>query len=194
MRWIKCEYFYSWAERPYFMSNSFATLLSKLELDSTAGASKGSLKLTSLEWSLIRSTLCGEGKRPRRFSDALVQEEKQLIAAFLDIFRDIIKCMQSKTIMPDSNGDLHVLTQDLFNKYPDHKVKEVLMMVKEYKIAPLIVGQRVLALHPKTRELRTASLLTSDVKSYHAQFDRPELGVIIINDRQLVPISGNEYY
>lgn len=70
--------------------------------------------------------------------------------------------------MPDSNGDLHVLTQDLFNKYPDYKVKEVLMMVKEYKIAPLIVGQRVLALHPKTRELRTASLLTSDVKSYHA--------------------------
>ncbi len=57
-----------------------------------------------------------------------------------------------------------------------------------------MVGQRVLAIHPKTRELRTASLLTSDVRQYHAQFDRPELGVCVISDTQLIPISGNEYY
>jgi len=57
-----------------------------------------------------------------------------------------------------------------------------------------MVGQRVLAIHPKTRELRTASLLTTDIRSYHAQFDRTELGTVMINDLQLIPISGNEYY
>ena len=67
-------------------------------------------------------------------------------------------------------------------------------MIKEYHIAPLVVSQRVLAVHPKTKELRTASLLTTDAYSYHAQFDRPELGVMIVSDTQLVPISGSEYY
>ena len=55
-------------------------------------------------------------------------------------------------------------------------------MIKEYHIAPLVVSQRVLAIHPKTHELRTASLLTTDVYTYHAQFDKPELGVIIVSD------------
>jgi hypothetical protein len=67
-------------------------------------------------------------------------------------------------------------------------------MIKEYQIAPLVVSQRVLAIHPKTKELHTASLLTTDVSQYHAQFDIPDLGVIIISDQQLIPISGNEYY
>lgn len=59
----------------------------------------------------------------------------------------------------------------LFDKKPqfeEERVKEVLQMIKEYQIAPLVVGQRVLAIHPKTKELRTASLLTTDVLSYHA--------------------------
>ena len=102
--------------------------------------------------------------------------------------------MQQKNFLPDSNGDLSMLTYDKKPQFEEEKVKEVLNMIKLYQIAPLVVSQRVLAIHPKTKELRTASILTTDVQSYHAQFDRAELGVIVISDLHLTPISGSEYY
>lgn len=76
--------------------------------------------------------------------------------------------MQHKNFMPDANGDLSMLLYDKKPQFDEDKLKEVLLMIKEYQIAPLVVGQRVLAIHPKTKELRTASLLTTDVQSYHA--------------------------
>lgn len=42
---------------------------------------------------------------------------------------------------------------------------------------PLSVGQRVIAIHPKTRELHDGSVLTIDHDKCRVQFDRPELGV-----------------
>lgn len=42
---------------------------------------------------------------------------------------------------------------------------------------PLSVGQRVIACHPKTRELHDGSVLTADRNRCRVQFDRPELGV-----------------
>lgn len=42
---------------------------------------------------------------------------------------------------------------------------------------PLSVGQRVIAIHPKTRELHDGSVLTVDHDRCRVQFDRPELGV-----------------
>ena len=90
--------------------------------------------------------------------------------------------MQQKNFVPDANGDLSMLQYDRKPQFNDEKVKEVLQIIKEYQIAPLVVGQRVLAIHPKTKELRTASLLTTDVRSYHAQFDKTELGTMVISD------------
>ncbi|RWW07539.1 hypothetical protein BHE74_00031235 [Ensete ventricosum] len=42
---------------------------------------------------------------------------------------------------------------------------------------PLSVGQRVIACHPKTRELHDGSVLTVERSRCRVQFDRPELGV-----------------
>lgn len=42
---------------------------------------------------------------------------------------------------------------------------------------PLCVGQRVIAIHPKTREIHDGSVLTVDYDKCRIQFDRPELGV-----------------
>lgn len=42
---------------------------------------------------------------------------------------------------------------------------------------PLSVGQRVIAIHPKTREIHDGSVLTVDRSRCRVQFDRPELGV-----------------
>lgn len=69
------------------------------------------------------------------------------------------------------------------------------------KIIPISVQQRVLAIHPETKELRTAKILTAAIKKgnlndmepikYRAQFDRPELGVPFILDQNLVPIDDH---
>lgn len=42
---------------------------------------------------------------------------------------------------------------------------------------PLTVGQRVIALHPRTREIHDGSVLTVDHDRCRVQFDRPEIGV-----------------
>lgn len=42
---------------------------------------------------------------------------------------------------------------------------------------PLSVGQRVIAYHPKTREIHDGSILTVDSNRCRVQFDRPDLGV-----------------
>lgn len=42
---------------------------------------------------------------------------------------------------------------------------------------PLSVGQRVVALHPKSREVHDGSVLTVDHDKCRIQFDRPDLGV-----------------
>lgn len=42
---------------------------------------------------------------------------------------------------------------------------------------PLTVGQRVIAIHPKTREIHDGSVLTTDHDICRVQFDRPDIGV-----------------
>lgn len=39
------------------------------------------------------------------------------------------------------------------------------------------MGQRVIAIHPKTREIHDGSVLTVDHSKCRVQFDRQELGV-----------------
>lgn len=45
---------------------------------------------------------------------------------------------------------------------------------------PLSVGQRVIAIHPKTGDIHDGSILTVDHSRCHVQFDNHELGVEFI--------------
>lgn len=54
---------------------------------------------------------------------------------------------------------------------------------------PLSVGQRVIACHPKTRELHDGSVLTVDRNKCRVQFDRPELGVEFVMDVDCMPLN-----
>jgi len=42
--------------------------------------------------------------------------------------------------MPDANGDLSILSYDKKPQFDEAKVKEVLQIIKDYQIAPLVVG------------------------------------------------------
>lgn len=66
----------------------------------------------------------------------------------------------------------------------------ILSTIKKYNLVPISVQQRVLAMHPKTLELRTAKILTASDSEFRAQFDRPELGAPLIDDYNLVPINN----
>ena len=78
------------------------------------------------------------------------------------------------------------------------RVSHVLEAIRELKLVPISVQQRVLAIHPNTRELRTAQILTAAVNKnggngfsmqYITQFDRPDLGVHTIADVYMTPVS-----
>ncbi|KAF8369540.1 hypothetical protein HHK36_032442 [Tetracentron sinense] len=57
---------------------------------------------------------------------------------------------------------------------------------------PLSVGQRVIALHPKTREIHDGSILTVDCNCFKVQFDRSELGVEFVRDIDCMPLNPLE--
>lgn len=54
---------------------------------------------------------------------------------------------------------------------------------------PLSVGQRVIACHPKMREVHDGSILTVDRNRCRVQFDRPELGVEFVMVRMHIPYN-----
>uniref|UniRef100_A0A1D1ZCD6 Protein ALWAYS EARLY 3 n=1 Tax=Anthurium amnicola TaxID=1678845 RepID=A0A1D1ZCD6_9ARAE len=57
---------------------------------------------------------------------------------------------------------------------------------------PLSVGQRVIACHPKTREIHNGNILTVDRNRCRVQFDRPELGVEFVMDTDCMPLNPSE--
>ena len=51
-------------------------------------------------------------KQPRRFSAAFIEEERDRLRTYREIFREIIKAIQQKNFLPDVNGDLSMLQYD----------------------------------------------------------------------------------
>ena len=66
----------------------------------------GSTKLNTLEWSIVRQTILGEKKKPRRFTENFIKEEKRQIEEYREIFREIITGMQHKTLIIDQIGQI----------------------------------------------------------------------------------------
>jgi hypothetical protein len=87
--------------------------------------------------------------KPRRFSEHFLHEERDKLKQYRDSVR--------KHYTELRTGIREGLPTDLAR--------------------PLSVGQRVIALHPKTRELYDGSVLTVDHDKCRVQFDRPEIGV-----------------
>jgi hypothetical protein len=57
------------------------------------------------------------------------------------------------------------------------------------RVMPLMVGQRVLAIHPKTNEIKTGSILTSEGNRYDVRFDDQEFGISLVRDYNIIPIA-----
>jgi len=87
--------------------------------------------------------------KPRRLSKRFLQEEREKLEQYRESVRKHYNDVRS--------GICDGLPTDLAR--------------------PLSVGQRVIACHPKSREVHDGNILTVDRNRCRVQFDRPELGV-----------------
>ncbi|KAL4592913.1 hypothetical protein LXL04_005920 [Taraxacum kok-saghyz] len=102
--------------------------------------------------------------KPRRFSPNFLKEEKEKLNQYQDSVRTHYTELRS--------GSRDGLPTDLAR--------------------PLSVGQRVIAIYPKTREIHDGTVLTVDHDRCRVQFDRPELGVEKIMDTDCMPLNPFE--
>ncbi|XP_062175130.1 protein ALWAYS EARLY 3 isoform X2 [Alnus glutinosa] len=102
--------------------------------------------------------------RPRRFSEQFLKEEREK----LNQYRESVRRHYAEL----SAGTREGLPTDLAR--------------------PLSVGQRVIALHPRTREIHDGSVLTVDHCRSRIQFDRPDLGVEFVPDIDCMPLNPVE--
>ena len=66
-------------------------------------------------------------RKGRRMSEAFLNEERERLKAYREIFREIIKQIQHKNFTPDKNGDLSLLQYDKKSPFfNEDRVKEVL--------------------------------------------------------------------
>lgn len=92
---------------------------------------------------------CSSLGKPRRFSEQFLKEEKEKLNQYRESVRNHYTELRA--------GTRDGLPTDLAR--------------------PLSVGQRIIALHPRTREIHDGSVLTVDHNRCRVQFDEPELGV-----------------
>ncbi|XP_065863604.1 protein ALWAYS EARLY 3 [Euphorbia lathyris] len=102
--------------------------------------------------------------KPRRFSEQFLKEEKEKLNQYRESVRKHYTELRS--------GTRDGLPTDLAR--------------------PLSVGQRIIALHPRTREVHDGSVLTVDHNRCRVQFDQPELGVEFVMDVDCMPINPSE--
>lgn len=102
--------------------------------------------------------------KPRRFSEQFLKEEKEK----LNQYRNSVRAHYTEL----RSGTREGLPTDLAK--------------------PLSVAQRVIAIHPSTREIHDGSVLTVDHDKCRIQFDRPELGVEFVLDIDCMPLNPVE--
>ncbi|KAA8527473.1 hypothetical protein F0562_034812 [Nyssa sinensis] len=102
--------------------------------------------------------------KPRRFSEQFLKEEKEK----LNHYRDSVRKHYTELRAGTRQG----LPTDLAR--------------------PLSVGQRVITIHPRTREIHDGSVLTVDHTRCRVQFDRPDLGVEFVMDIDCMPLNPLE--
>ncbi|GMJ02051.1 ARABIDOPSIS THALIANA ALWAYS EARLY 3, ALWAYS EARLY 3 [Hibiscus trionum] len=102
--------------------------------------------------------------KPRRFSEQFLKEEREK----LNQYRESVRRHYAELRAGIGEG----LPTDLAQ--------------------PLSVGQRVIAIHPKTWEIQDGSVLVVDYSRYRIQFDSPELGVEFVTDIDCMPLNPLE--
>ena len=86
LRWFKCEYFYSFIDKPFFQENELVETLHEAGMP---------LELNKREWSIIRQSFSDGQSKPsgrsrRLFSQQFLADEKRKLVTHRTIFREIM--------------------------------------------------------------------------------------------------------
>ncbi|GMI85010.1 ARABIDOPSIS THALIANA ALWAYS EARLY 3, ALWAYS EARLY 3 [Hibiscus trionum] len=102
--------------------------------------------------------------KPRRFSERFLYEEREKLKQY----RESVRQHYAQLCISPREG----LPTDLAR--------------------PLSVGQQVIAIHPKTREVNGGKVLGVEHDSFRVQFDSPKLGVELVMDIDCMPLNPFE--
>ena len=110
LRWFKCEYFYSFIDKPFFKEN---------ELVETLHDAGMPIDLNKREWSMIRQQFSEQQKKPqnrprRLFSAQFIEDEKKKLVTYRKIFRKIMQQYQAQNVTLNvQDGDLSEFKLDM---------------------------------------------------------------------------------
>jgi len=166
-RWAACEWFHPPVDAAFLRSaqgDAFAQWLQHVGL---AGVSR----LRRAEWRLVRAPL----GRPRRLSLAFLREQREALEGARAVARAAYE--ELKTIGRLGGPACGFPRGALPPQVPP----------------PLAVGDRVLAVHPRSRGVHPGSLLTVDARRLRVRFDRLDLGSEAVRDTDVaaVPLGAS---
>ncbi|KAE8686638.1 DIRP,Myb-like DNA-binding domain, putative isoform 3 [Hibiscus syriacus] len=104
--------------------------------------------------------------KPRRFSQRFLYEEREKLKQYQESVRQHYTQLR--------RGTMEGIPTDL--------------------ACPLSVGQQVIAIHPKTREVNDGKILCVEHDSCRVRFDNPELGVELVMDIDCMPLNPLENF
>lgn len=156
---LRCiyEWFYSTIDRDYFKENEFLACLNMMGLHQTS-------TITKEEWSAVRAFMGSSIGRPRRFSAAFLRGEIDKLEQYRS---------QVRRIQRDPSNSLSFTQEFPYQVYH-----------------PARVGDGVSAFHAPTCSLQRGLVLSlnkteSESVAYRIQFERADLGNMIVQDTDL---------
>lgn len=160
-RWANANFFTAGTDKAWFADSGFARWLQSV--------GKGNVRVaTRAEWKAIRRKL----PKPRRLSLNFLRDERM----------DLEYCRHAAREWTE----LKLCGKELTREF-QARLDEWLCGVE---IAPpLEVGQSVLAVHPRFNAPYIGNILTVDRSTCRVQFTRPELGVELVRDVDIMPIE-----
>lgn len=140
------------------------------------------------------SVLNEKTQRKRRFSDQFIEDERNKLYRFRDIFRKLIALInqnQKMSYEKDKQTRDEMIIPIICStdrSITEEECRIILHKIDEYNVVPFEVGQRVLA---RVNDLHTGTILASEGTSAYVQFDRPDLRVYHVKDIDMITFDGN---
>ena len=160
-RWANANFFTAGTDKAWFADSGFVRWLQSIGKGNTRVA-------TRADWKAIRRTL----PKTRRLSNKFLSDERIDLEYCRHAAREMTELkLSGKPLTPELQAKLDAWTCGV-----DVSI-------------PLEVGQNVLAVHPRFNSPYIGSILTVDRSTCRVQFARPELGVELVRDIDIMPIE-----
>ena len=163
-RWANANFFTAGTDKGWFEDSGFSRWLQHI--------GKGDMRVaTREEWQKVRRKL----PKTRRLSLKFLKDERVDLEYFRHAAREMTNLKLHGTVLTD---ELKALMLKWTGGVPVP--------------SPLEVGQTVLAVHPRFHSPYIGNILIVERATCRVQFARPELGVELVRDIDIMPVDANQ--